>query len=962
MTRNRSAALCAIFILCICAWSVAQSRAGEDRTRGGNAIGPVGDQVPQPVSRLLEPVDITRVVKLRGNTPPMARPQFDRGAVDSQMPLERMILVLKRSPEQEAALEAFMERQLDSGSPDFHHWLEPEEFGGLYGPSDSDIAVVKNWLLNSGFRVDDVTKGRTFLHFSGTAGQVAKAFHTEIHHYDVNGEKHIANNTDPSIPEALAPVVAGVFALHDFFARPQHIDLGSFRRDSKTRKWIPLNEDLIARPMLGVGTDTGTFELVSPHDFAAIYNVVGLWNAGIDGTGQTIAIAGRSTISAGDVSTFRSAFGLPAKPFVLVNNGPAPTSSDYTAEDVVENSLDVEWSGAVARNATIKFVTTRSTATTDGAVESAIYIIDKKNVAPIMSFSYGACELLYGTAGNSALDSMWQQGAAEGISEFVASGDQGAAACDVFPPDTNPPYPYEASYGLQVSGTSSTPYDVAVGGTDLAWANSTVSYWSSTNAADGQSALGYIPEVPWNGTCASLDVDTLIGTAAAGLDQEATCNFITADLTFYDALVNVVGGTGGASSCTTNNFTGTLPLDPGSCSEGYAKPSWQTGTGVPNDKKRDLPDVSLFASNGALQTAYVICDSASGPCTYSNANDALMQGVGGTSVASPAMAGIMALVEQTAGGGAQGLPNKEFYILAAKDNLTACNSSTVVKGNKCIFYDVTSDNNEVPCVTGTLDCHTETQGDTIGILTGYSAGRGYDLTTGLGSVNAYNLAQAWPKSGSAAGITLTPTTVSFPDTAMGTTSVAETVTVKNTGSSTVTLHSVSISGTNATSFVELNTCGTSLAAGAGCTVFVALKPAATGALKGSLSVSDTAGGSPQTATLSGTGTALDSVALSAKSLEFGSVAKGTTSAAKTVTVTNKGAAALNLTGTKITGAGAADFAELNTCGPTLAAGASCSIEVAFKPAGTASYAAVLSIADSGSASPQAVALTGTGIQ
>ncbi len=742
----KSATLCVFLALGICGWHRTYGQSADQAPTATSPLALPVDQPPAVLSRVVEPIDDAKLVQLHGNIHPMARHEFDHGAVDPQLPMERILLLLKRSPEQEAALEAFMTRQLDAKSPDFHHWLEPQEFGKLYGPSDADIAAVSSWLANHGFTVNKVSNGRIFLEFSGTAAMVQKAFHTEIHGYTVHGQEHIANNAEPAIPQALAPVVAGVVSLHNFFHQPLHRDMGSFRRDQKTGKWTPENPDAMARPLFNVPVTGGTFELVSPYDFATIYNVAPLWTAGIDGTGQTIAIAGRSDISLTDVATFRSSFGLAANAPTIIVNGTDPGIP--SADDKVENTLDVEWSGAVAKGATIKFVTTASTATTDGAVVSALYIIDNK-VAPIMSFSYGSCELAEGTAGNAANNSMWQMGAALGITEFVASGDQGSAACD-----GGGTAPFGASFGLEVSGTSSTPYDVAVGGTDLNWANQATTYWSATNAANGSSALGYMPEVPWNGSCASDDVELLLGFTAAGYDEEGSCEYMVVN-NFDIGLVNVVGGTGGMSSCTAPTSTTVA-----SCTGGYAKPTWQTGTGVPADGKRDVPDVSLFASSGALNSAYVICDSDTAPCTFSNATDAVSQAVGGTSVASPAMAGIMALVLQQEGGVAQGLPNPVFYTLAAKDNLTSCNSNTAAAGNACIFYDVTSDNNKVPCTPGAPNCTLTVGTDSVGVISGYVSTTGYDLATGLGTVNAYNLVHNWPASGTkAAMISPVPGTV-----------------------------------------------------------------------------------------------------------------------------------------------------------------------------------------------------------
>jgi phosphodiesterase/alkaline phosphatase D-like protein len=695
----------------------------------------------QPLSRIVEPISDAKLVLLNGNTRPETRSGSDLGSVNPQLPMQRMMLLLRRSPEQEAALAEFNARQLDPSSPDFHHWLTPEEFGTLYGPSGNDIEAVTSWLQNRGFTIDNVSKGRVFIEFSGTAGLVQRAFHTEIRRYMVGGEEHIANSTDPSIPEAITPVVAGIVSLNNFLARPLHTISGTFRRDSKTGKWIPEKDDAASRTLLGVTASEGDFQLVSPYDFATIYNVLPLWNAGIDGSNQTIAIAGRSNINLNDVASFRSAFGLPAKAPTVIVNGTDPGIP--SADDKTENTLDVEWSGAVAKGATIKFITTASTASSDGAMSSAAYIIDN-NIAPIMSFSYGACELVFGTSGNAAINSLWQQGATEGITIFVASGAQRSGACD-----GSGTVPYGGPHSLAVNGAASTAYNVAVGGTDLNWYNIDNTYWNSTNATNGSSAKGYMPEVPWNATILNYNVD---------LD-----------------LISVAGGTGGSSSCTTSNGT-----TPATCSGGYAKPSWQAGTGVPADGKRDVPDVSLFASGGALLSSYVICDSDSVPCAARNRDDALMNSVGGTSVSSPAMAGIMALVNQKMGS-AQGNANAAFYALAARDTRSSCNSAFVSNGSACNFYDITYDDHSVRCSPNSPNCTEDYTGDSFGVLDGLKPTVGYDLATGLGSVNAGNLVNNWhlvvpdvakkptATTGAASTITATTATIAGSVTANGAT-------------------------------------------------------------------------------------------------------------------------------------------------------------------------------------------------
>ena len=349
--KTRIAALCAFLLISLCSWNLARGQAARSASSGRSILN-AGDEPQQEVSaHLTMPVDENRLVRLSGNTHPLARPEFDRGPVELGLPMERMILVLERGPEQEAALEAFMERQLDPASPDYHRWLQPAEFGALYGPADADIQAVSAWLESHGFTVDEVAAGRVFMEFSGTAGMVEQAFHTSIHRFNVNGEEHIANSTDPSIPEALRPVVAGIASLNDFRLRSSHIDLGSFRRDPETGKWSPLGADRGIRPDFAVSNKGTNFELVTPYDFATIYNVTSLWNANIDGTGVTVAIAGRSNISLTDVATFRSAFGLPAKVPTVFVNGTDPGLSD--ADSRQENTLDVEWAGAVDRKSVV---------------------------------------------------------------------------------------------------------------------------------------------------------------------------------------------------------------------------------------------------------------------------------------------------------------------------------------------------------------------------------------------------------------------------------------------------------------------------------------------------------------------------------------------------------------------------------------------------------------------------------
>ena len=685
---------------------------------------------PHPL--ITQPVDEAQLTTLKGNTHPLARPEFDLGTAPASLPMERMLLVLKRSPEQEAALDKMLDDQQDKASPNYHQWLTPEQFGKQFGPADSDMQTITSWLQSHGFQVGS-SKGRTVLEFSGSASQVEEAFHTAIHKYVVNGEQHWANASDPMIPAALDQAVAGVSSLNNFPRHPMSVVAGKFSRDKSTGKITPL-EPLYTFPSGCVENNSSSdpcYYAVGPYDFGTIYDVTPLWNASVDGTGQTLAIVGETNVNIQDMRDFRTVFGLPANDPQIILNGPDPGIQG----DETEADLDLQWSGAVAPGATIDFVVSASTESTPGTDLSAVYIVEN-NLAPVMSESYGYCELGLGTAGNQFFSALWQQAAAQGITVFLSAGDGGAAGCDNF--DAQSPAP--AQFGLQVSGYASTPYNIAVGGTDFNDFSNPSTYWYTTNASPTQaSAKSYIPESTWNSSC----TNALFATVGFSTNAETNCN--DSRLTPY--FVVPLGGSGGVSKCTTP--TGSTPA---SCAGGYAKPAWQTGTGVPNDGKRDIPDVSLFASSGFLQSFYIVCESDRvGPCNVSSSYNFL--GVGGTSASSPAFAGIMALVNQKMASqglsGRQGNANYVLYKLAAQQPNA--------------FHDVTTGTIAMPCLKGTANCTTTNSNDQYGVLSGYNAGAGYDLGTGLGTVDVQNLVNKWSSVVSLPSTTtlnsLTPTKV-----------------------------------------------------------------------------------------------------------------------------------------------------------------------------------------------------------
>ena len=691
--------------------------------------------------RVTEAVDVNKLVTLRGNTHPLARPEFDRGAASDSQPIRRMLLVLQRSPGQQAELRRLLDEQQVKSSPNFHRWLTPGEFGQRFGPADADIQAVTDWLASQGFEVSRVAAGHTVIEFSGTAGQVGRAFHTEIHKYAVNGEEHAeawANASDPQIPAALASVVKGFASLNNFPRTPMIRPLGTFRRSKATGEVRPLFTFRCSPVSATCSTVWGRSTLygLGPTDFATIYNLLPLWNAGTDGLGQTIAIVGETNINPQDVADFRSMFGLPANSPNIILDGPDP---GVLPDEEAEGDLDVQWAGAVAQGATVDFVVSQTTEASAGIDLSALYIVDN-NLAPVMSESYGACELFLGDGGNAFYNSLWEQASAQGITVMISAGDSGSAGCDPHPSTA-----IAASYGAMVNGIASTPFNVAVGGTDFNDANALSTYWNPGNVPLSQSsALSYIPETTWNDTCASAGPPSqCFSPASDGRD--------------------LVAGSGGPSTV-------------------YSKPSWQGGFGVPSDLVRDLPDLSLFAGDGLNASFYVICQmdasgNAGGSTSSCDLNSPFLDflGAGGTSASSPAFAGIMALVNQKYG--RQGNANYVLYKLAAQSGASCNSDSSAVSNSSCIFYDVNdtlatsgnNSNNSVACVGGTANCSNPAAGG-YGILVAnpsattltaaWTTTAGYDLATGLGSVNAANLVNNWTQ----ANFTSSTTTLSLSTT------------------------------------------------------------------------------------------------------------------------------------------------------------------------------------------------------
>jgi subtilase family serine protease len=629
--------------------------------------------------------------------------------------MQGVTLVFRPSPAQQKDLEKSLAELGDPASPNYHKYLTPKQFGQQYGMSSDDLSKITAWLTSQGFANIKIANGRNEISFDGTVAKVESAFAVEMHHYLVGGVVHLANAGEPMVPQSLAGTVVNVSGLNDFAPKPR------VKADAHLTSYVTGNHFL------------------TPGDFAAIYGLSSLYSTN-DGTGQKIAIVGQSAVSTTDLSNFRSRAGLPASTVTMTlvpsNSTPAECSGDEG-----ESELDLEWAGGVAKGATIIFVyagltgTDACGSTRSNNVWNALDYAVQNDVAPFISTSYGFCESGLGAAfagPKGTLELLAQQALQQGQTIVAAAGDAGAADCE----DINS---MSATTGLAVDAPGSLPEVTSAGGNEFVGdAAGTVSgtppgttaaatqYWdASGTGSDGTvvTAVGYIPEEGWNDTTASIQ-------SGGGLSA-----------------------TGGGASIF------------------FTKPTWQTGTGVPADNKRDVPDISISASPD--HDAYLVCstdmDSTSCATGFRDASTAngcpCFTGVGGTSAAAPTFAAILAIINQSQGNvPPAGLApvNPRLYQLASNYPSS--------------FHDVTSGDNKVPCTSGTTDCPAGTT--TIG----FTAGTGYDEVTGLGSVNAATLVQNFASP----GFLLTPNAGSYQVSQGASVSVTVTVTTVNSFSGPIT--------------------------------------------------------------------------------------------------------------------------------------------------------------------------------
>jgi hypothetical protein len=688
-------------------------------------VGVLKEASQAAIPRLItESIDNNDRVAITGNRRPEATAKNDRGRVPDSFRFDHILLQLKRSPEQEKALEKFMEEQQNPKSPNFHNWLKAQQFGERYGLATEDIKTITDWLEASGFKVNVIYPSHMVIDFSATAGQVRKALGTEIHYIDVNGQRHVANMSDPKIPVALADAIVGFVSLHDI---PPH--------------------KMFKKKHASYTTGQSEFPYVLvPSDLATIYNLNPLYKAGITGVGQTIVVLEDTDVYnyPGDWNTFRNYFGLTKYTqgsFVQIHPAP-PTGTNNCTDpgangDQDEAILDAQWASAVAPNAAIQLASCEAGGGFNfGGLLALHNLINESGTPPaVISMSYGESETGSGTTLIAQFNSAFQQAAAEGVSMFVSSGDANAAASDRNDDD--------ATHGIAVTGWGESVYNVSVGGTDFedGYLNDYNQYWNNYNNVFFGSAKSYIPEIPWNGTCASQLTASFFDYATT-YGSTGFCNSAAGT-----ALLSVFGGSGGPSGCATGS-PGTTNVVSGTCA-GYPKPAWQSVFGNPNDGVRDLPDVSLFASNGIWGHYLVFCWSnvaeGGAACTGQPYNWA---GGGGTSFSSPIMAGIQALVNENTGQ-SWGNPNPVYYQLASAEygasGSAACNSSASGgPASSCVFNDVTAGDMNSPCIGNNCYLPSGTNGvmssapEGLTSITstpgsGYSSGTTCTITGGGGS-------------------------------------------------------------------------------------------------------------------------------------------------------------------------------------------------------------------------------------
>jgi subtilase family serine protease len=659
-----------------------------------------------------------------------------------------MTLLTVPTAAQQKALTQLLAEQQDRNSPNYHKWLTPEQWADRFGLSRNDIRQITDWLQAQGFSNVHAARGRNWVSFTGSAAQVESALGTEIHHFNVHGELHYANVRPPSLPEAVAGIVTGVSGLHDFHPRPLGIRKNSFPR--------PFYNSSSFGP------------LVAPGDIATIYDINALYSAGIDGTGQKLAVMGQTDFYLADLNDFRNGFGLTTisttncktdanglvssanacnDPLLKYVSGGTDPGVKLSTGDLMEADLDLEWAGAVARNAQIIYVNSTDTFT------SFQYAIDN-NVAPVISLSYGLCE--FDDNQLPSHESLLKMANSEGITFVNSSGDTGAAECDYGGNGGTLTSTNLATQGLAVSYPASSPEVTSVGGSATPLADFTATYWGTTNGPDGGTALSYIPEQAWNDDyefmqyCQSNSSSTFC--TQGGSSPQPGWVKITSEATAQQDIGPSSTG-GGPSNCAKQNANFSA------CVSGFAMPAWQTVTVSGQGNVRLSPDLSFFASPNF--PGYIFCTpldqlghtGTTSSCAngIATAVDQYVSIIGGTSASTPVFAGMVTLLNQYLSASGLGNVNPTLYSLAQTPSNGAFNPITT--GDNNVYCQPNTPSNQpvaLQCPASGVIGFDASNGDAV---------TGFNLVTGLGSVNLQHLALAW--SASTGGFTLAPTAASF---------------------------------------------------------------------------------------------------------------------------------------------------------------------------------------------------------
>ncbi len=667
-------------------------------------------------NRIADAGDLSARTRMSAQLPAWVNPARDAGPAPDEAEVG-LTFILTRTPELQAAFEKLLADQQNPASASYHQWLSPQQIGAQFGPTQHDIAAITAWLAGNGLTVKEVTPSRLFIHAYGPASVAGSALGTTFRMFNSLGKTHLSAATEPAIPAAFAGVIGSIAGLTDVELTPQ------------SRISAPVLPTRGTHGDANPNYTSGQYHYVFPGDFATIFDIKPLYNAGINGAGQKVAVIGRTAIYPSDITAFESISALPNNPpnIIVPSTGVTPSVS---INDEGESDLDLERVVGTAPNATLDFVTSGTANGYNGIYVAAQYEVQTQ-LDPILTLSYGGCEANAGASGVSLWSTLFSQAAAEGITVFVSSADSGAATCDTqFAPAP-------ATQIRSINYICSNPYNTCVGGTELVDTTNPTTYWATSNGTGDASALSYIPEGGWN-------------------DPTQVSNGVTS---------YIVQASGGGASTIV------------------AKPTYQTGVGVPADGFRDVPDVSFPASG---HDGYFGCEA---DITSFNGNCATGGGVifSGTSAAAPSWAGVTALLNQKAGV-SQGNLNYSIYRLAANTANGA-------------FHDIT------PATTGiaTCDintpslCNNSTPAPTTlqGGLVGYPVTVGYDQVTGWGSVDVakFVAAAVTPYQGTFTTVTANPTTIVAGATSTFTATVTNTVGGTPTG--TVQFYSNGIAAANA---------------------------------------------------------------------------------------------------------------------------------------------------------------------